>query len=75
MSRRTGLREFQLSVAERLRTATTRAALSSKLGFQVKRDLPQLKGEVVLNLYRHGRAWLDGAASAFPDDDNLKNIP
>jgi hypothetical protein len=49
--------------------------LQSKLGFQVKRDLPQLKGEVVLNLYRHGRAWLDGAASAFPDDDNLKKIP
>jgi len=41
----------------------------------VKRDLPQLKGEVVLSLYRHGRAWLDGAASAFPDDDNLKKIP
>jgi len=35
MARRTGLREFQLSVAERLRTASTRAALSSKLGFQV----------------------------------------
>lgn len=35
MSRRTGLREFQLSVAERIRTASTRAALSSKLGFQV----------------------------------------
>ena len=35
MARRTGLREFQLSVAEKLRTATTRAALSSKLGFQV----------------------------------------
>jgi len=35
MARRTGLREFQLSVAERLRTAATRAALSSKLGFQV----------------------------------------
>ena len=49
--------------------------LQSKLGFQVKRDLPQLKGEAVLNLYRHGRAWLDGAASAFPDDDNLKKIP
>lgn len=49
--------------------------LQSKLGFQVKRDLPQLKGEVVLNLYRHGRAWLDGAPSAFPDDDNLKKIP
>jgi twitching motility protein PilI len=35
MSRRTGLREFQLSVAERIRTAATRTALSSKLGFQV----------------------------------------
>jgi twitching motility protein PilI len=35
MARRTGLREFQLSVAERIRTAATRAALSSKLGFQV----------------------------------------
>ncbi len=35
MARRTGLREFQISVAERLRTAATRAALSSKLGFQV----------------------------------------
>lgn len=38
MARRTGLREFQLSVAERLRTASTRAALSSKLGFQVGAD-------------------------------------
>lgn len=35
MARRTGLREFQLSVAERLRTAATREAVSSKLGFQV----------------------------------------
>ena len=35
MARRTGLREFQISVAERLRVAATRAALSSKLGFQV----------------------------------------
>jgi twitching motility protein PilI len=35
MARRTGLREFQLSVAERLRTASSRAALSSRLGFQV----------------------------------------
>ena len=35
MARRTGLREFQLSVAERLRTASTRAALASRLGFQV----------------------------------------
>lgn len=38
MARRTGLREFQLSVAERLRTAGTRAALASKLGFQVGGD-------------------------------------
>ena len=35
MARRTGLREFQMSVAEKLRTAATRAAVSSKLGFQV----------------------------------------
>ena len=35
MSRRTGLREFQLNVAERIRTASTRAAAASKLGFQV----------------------------------------
>lgn len=35
MARRTGLREFQLSVAERLRTAASRTTLSSKLGFQV----------------------------------------
>jgi hypothetical protein len=41
--------------------------LQSRLGFKVKRDLPQLKGPVVEALYRHGRAWLDGVASAFPD--------
>ena len=35
MARKTGLREFQMSVAEKLRTAATRAALASKLGFQV----------------------------------------
>jgi twitching motility protein PilI len=38
MARRTGLREFQLSVAERLRTAATRTALASRLGFQVGGD-------------------------------------
>ena len=38
MARRTGLREYQLSVAERLRTASTRTALASKLGFQVGSD-------------------------------------
>ena len=41
--------------------------LQSRLGLKVKRDLPQLKGAEVEKLYRHGRAWLDGAASAFPD--------
>jgi len=40
--------------------------LQSKLGFKIKRDMPQLKGEEVERLYRHGRAWLDGAPSAFP---------
>jgi hypothetical protein len=43
--------------------------LQSKLGFKVKRDLPQLKGDAVAGLCRHGRAWLDGAASPFPDDE------
>jgi twitching motility protein PilI len=35
MARRTGLREFQIAVAERLRTASSRTSLSSRLGFQV----------------------------------------
>ena len=38
MARRTGLREFQIAVAERLRNAATRTALASKLGFQVGSD-------------------------------------
>ena len=42
--------------------------LQTKLGFKVKRDLPQLKGEAVERLYRHGRAWLDGAKSAFAEE-------
>jgi hypothetical protein len=42
--------------------------LQSRLGFTVKRDLPQLKGEAVERLYRQGRAWLEGAKTAFPDD-------
>jgi hypothetical protein len=48
------------------------AYLQSKLGFTIKRDMPQLKGEVVERLYRHGRAWLEGAASAFPEEDRPK---
>jgi len=45
------------------------AYLQSRLGFRIKQDLPQLKGAVIERLYRHGRAWLDGAASPFPDED------
>jgi hypothetical protein len=42
------------------------AYLQTKLGFSIKLDLPQLKGPAVEALYAHGRAWLEGAASAFP---------
>ena len=42
------------------------AYLQTKNGFTIKLDLPQLKGPVVQALYTHGRAWLDGAANAFP---------
>lgn len=42
--------------------------LQSRLGFQVTRDLPQLKGAAVERLYRQGRAWLEGASSAFPEE-------
>jgi hypothetical protein len=41
--------------------------LQTRLGFTLKRDLPQLKGPAVEKLYRQGRAWLDGAPNAFPD--------
>jgi hypothetical protein len=41
--------------------------LQSRLGFKVKRDLPQLTGAEVEQLYRQGRAWLDGAKTAFPE--------
>ena len=49
--------------------------LQTKLGFKVKRDKPQLKGEAVARLYRHGRAWLDGAPSPFPDGEGPGNNP
>ena len=42
------------------------AYLQTKIGYTIKLDLPQLKGTVVLALYAHGQAWLDGAPSAFP---------
>jgi hypothetical protein len=43
------------------------AYLQTKLGFKIKQNLPGLKGPVVEALYAHGRAWLDGAKSAFAD--------
>jgi hypothetical protein len=42
------------------------AYLQVKMGYTVKPGLPQLKGPAVESLYAHGKAWLDGAASAFP---------
>jgi hypothetical protein len=49
------------------------AYLQAKLGFKIKLDMPQLKGAAVERLYRHGQAWLAGAASAFPDEDRPKS--
>jgi len=45
------------------------AYLQTRLGFKIKQDLPQLKGPAVERLYRHGKAWLDGAPSPFPEED------
>jgi len=45
------------------------AYLQTKNGFTIKLDLPQLKGPVVERLYATGRAWLEGASSAFADED------
>ena len=48
------------------------AYLQTRNGFTIKFDLPQLKGPVVERLYAHGRAWLDGAASAFAEEERPK---
>ena len=45
------------------------AYLQTKNGFTIKLDLPQLKGPVIERLYAHGRAWLAGAASPFPEGE------
>ncbi len=37
------------------------AYLQSKVGFNVKGNLPGLRGAAVETLYREGRAWLDGS--------------
>jgi hypothetical protein len=44
------------------------AYLQTRNGFTIKLDLPQLKGAEVERLYAQGRAWLAGAATAFPED-------
>lgn len=38
------------------------AYLQLRLGFEVKRDMPQLKGAEVEKLYARGKAWLAGEA-------------
>jgi hypothetical protein len=43
------------------------AYLQSRLGFKIKRDMPELTGPVVQALYRRGEKWLNGDASAFDD--------
>jgi hypothetical protein len=43
------------------------AYLQARLGFTIKMDMPQLKGPEVEALYAHGRAWLAGSPSAFPE--------
>jgi hypothetical protein len=48
------------------------AYLQTRIGYKIKLDLPQLKGPVIERLYRHGKAWLAGAASPFPDEDRPK---
>jgi hypothetical protein len=48
------------------------AYLQTKNGYTIKLDLPQLKGPVVERLYAHGRAWLEGAPSAFAEQERPK---
>ena len=43
------------------------AYLQTRIGYTIKLDLPQLKGEEVERLYAQGRAWLAGAPNAFPE--------
>jgi hypothetical protein len=38
------------------------AYIQTRIGYQVKLDMPMLKGEAVQTLYRRGAAWLAGGA-------------
>ena len=40
------------------------AYLQTRIGYDVKKDMPGLKGAEVEALYRRGKAWLSGAASS-----------
>ncbi len=40
------------------------AYLQTRIGYDVKKDMPGLKGAEVEALYRRGKAWLSGAATA-----------
>ena len=42
------------------------AYLQTGLGYDVKRDMPGLKGERVEALYRAGASWLRGGALGWP---------
>jgi hypothetical protein len=43
------------------------AYLQSRLGFKIKRDMPELTGPIVQALYQRGAKWLAGDASAFDE--------
>ena len=45
------------------------AYMQTKNGATIKLGLPELRGSVVERLYAEGRAWLDGAPSAFADGE------
>jgi hypothetical protein len=40
------------------------AYLQSRVGYEVKKDMPGLDGSEVERLYARGRAWLDGTISS-----------
>lgn len=43
------------------------AYIQSRIGYQVKRDMPMLKGPRVQALYAHGARWLAGETDSLPD--------
>lgn len=41
------------------------AYIQTRIGFNVKRDMPGLKGEIVEKLYARGKAWLEGSPTPY----------